>query len=498
MPIMTKAGYVPPKGKKPEPEKRTPPKKKKRRGKRGKGLGAAGVVSLVIFFLALAVGAATIYVYTQTQPYAQAFLPGVTLAGYPLGGATWENASALIIQPAQEEIADWRFTLTYGGRTYALTAEDMALAVDEEATLAPLWQIGREGGMLGRFAQMLRLRREGVSGEVQITYDMAAADALLETIRADIECAPVDATIRFAPGNSEPFRFTDEAVGYALDTAPLRAQIEAAVAGAASGTVAVEPQTLEPAVTRAQLETGIYLRARVRMTLYPDEGAKGNATLAARMLNGARIEPGETRSFNEIVGQRLEENGYVSAPEPAFGPYAEGIGGGVCQVSTALYRAALLGGVTVAERSAAAYPMTGFCETGQEAAVSDQGLDFALTNDTDVPLFLTARVYDNEDGESATLEVQIIGKRLETRYQLETRATQGETIEEPVYYRDRDGEYATYTDEQVAVHDGLPGWKATVVRQTLDSEGNVLEEQEITTDSYAPVAPVIYVGVTQR
>ncbi len=496
MPIMTKAGYTPPKENKPK----NTPKKKKRKGKRGKGIGTAGVVSLVIFFIALAVGAGTIYIYNATQPYANAFLPGVTLAGYPLGGATWENARALILQRTQEDIAGWSYTLTGGEKTYSLSAQDVALAVDEEATLAPLWSIGREGGMIGRFIAMLQLQREPVSGEIEITYDLAAADALLKQIKTDVESDPVDATFRFAPGNSEPFRFTDEADGYALDTAPLKTGIEKAVASITPGTAEIVPEPIEPAVTRAQLEQGISLRARVRMTLTQDEGGRNNAAIAARMLNGVRIDPGETRTFNEIVGKRVEENGYVAAPEPAYGPYANGVGGGVCQVSTALYRAALLADVTVSERNAAAYPMTDFCEIGQEAAVSDQGLDLALRNDTDAPLFITARTYTTEaDKETvATIEIQIIGLPLENRIELVSEGVEGTMADTPVYYRDQAGEYATYTDEQVPVHDGLPGWEATVTRRTLDGEGKVLSTEEISKDSYAPVAPVIYVGTTER
>ena len=69
-----------------------------------------------------------------------------------------------------------------------------------------------------------------------------------------------------------------------------------------------------------------------------------------------RLEAGERLSFNQTVGLRTDESGYVQAEEPAYGQDISGIGGGVCQVSTALYRLALLGGLEVAERSAAVYP----------------------------------------------------------------------------------------------------------------------------------------------
>ena len=81
-----------------------------------------------------------------------------------------------------------------------------------------------------------------------------------------------------------------------------------------------------------------------------------NVGIAADTLCGVRIEAGETLSFNQLIGRRTKEGGYVAAPEPAYGVGISGTGGGICQVSTALYRAALLGGLDVVERNAAVQP----------------------------------------------------------------------------------------------------------------------------------------------
>ena len=69
---------------------------------------------------------------------------------------------------------------------------------------------------------------------------------------------------------------------------------------------------------------------------------------------------------------------------------------------------------------------------------------------------------------------------------------------EPVYVRDREGRYATYTDERVPVGEGGPGYTAVVERVTLDALGNELERETVSTDSYDPIAPTVYVGVTER
>ena len=219
MPSLTRAGYMPPRKQRPEDKPEPPKKKKKRRKKRMNGAAAA---SLVVLLIAVLIGVATVYVYTCTQPYAEAFLPGTALLGEQLGGLSYVQGEQTLSGLTGEAIADWSFTITGKTQSWTLTAQDVALHADAEKTLGALWQAGREGGMVSRFLAMLRLREEPMIATPVLAYSMDAADALLEEIRAQVECEPVNATVAFAPGNSEPFRYTDEKDGWVLDTAPLR------------------------------------------------------------------------------------------------------------------------------------------------------------------------------------------------------------------------------------------------------------------------------------
>lgn len=500
MPGMTQAGYIPQKA---QPPKKQPPKhagpnppgKPKKKKKHKKRMSAAVVVSVIIFLIAALLGAGTIYIYTKTQPYLQTFVPGTMLAGYPLGGATMEEAQGLLDRLAEERFGSWQFTFEYAEQSYTLTAQDLDFEIDSEATFAPLWAAGREGGMLTRYLAMMRMRREPVIVQPVITYDLAAVDTLLETIRADIEQEPVDATIAFYPGTAEPFRFTDEQIGLTLDAAPLRAKAEEAVKSLAPGSAKIVPQEIEPGVYRAELESNISLRSRMAVCLEGSDAAVQNMRLAASALHGLCIEAGETLSFNEAVGPRTAERGYAAAEEPAYGMNVSGVGGGVCQVSTALYRTALLGGLEIEKRSAAVRPVD-YCEMGQEAAVSDQGLDLAIKNQTEAALFVTARVYAGDQG--TMLELQMIGEPLDARYALKSAVTETGLIEDPAYVRDREGRYATYTDERVPVSEAQMGYEAFVTRQTLSDDGELLAVEGISSDVYEAIPPAIYVGIKDR
>lgn len=493
---MTQAGYTPPKAQQPKKQPPKAPAQKPKKKKKKKRVSAAAIVSLVIFLIAVLVGAATVYIYMQTQPYLTTFVPGTMLAGYPLGGATMEDARSLLEKLAGERFGQWQFTFEHEGQSYTLTAQDLAFEIDESATLDPLWAAGREGGMLTRYIAMQKLVREPLIMQPVIKHDMAAADALLETIRADIEQEPVDATVTFYPDSATPFRFTDEVIGLSLDTLPLRELVSAAANALESGSAVIVPAEIEPGTYRAELENGISLRIRLIASLTGGEAAKVNARLAAACLQGLCIEPGETLSFNETVGPRTAEHGYVTAEEPAYGIGVSGVGGGVCQVSTALYRAALLGGVSVTQRSAAARPVD-YCEMGQEAAVSDQGLDLVLFNQTNSPLFVVSRVYEDEDA-GTMLEIRLIGEPLDMRYALESAVTETGIIEEPAYIRDRDGLYAKYSDERVPVGEAQTGYAVTVTRTATDGEGNSAGAEEISADTYEAVPPTIYVGIQDR
>lgn len=494
MPMMTKAGYTPPKD---QPPKAEPPVKKKKKKK--KRISGAVIASLVILLAAVLIGAGTLYIYAQTGPYVSAYLPGTHLAGYQLGGATREDAARLLASLTQESVAAWRYDLTFGEKMYSITAQDAKLGVDEAATLDPLWALGREGGMLGRLTAMIRLAAEPQNANPVIVYDMEPVDALLATVKEEIDRGPVDAGVTYTPDSSEPFSYTDEVGGLSLDVAPLRAQIEQALMAMTPGSMELSPQRIEPAVTKEQLEAACVLRARVRMTAAADEAAAANIALAAGKLNGLTLAPGEALSFNETVGARTAEAGYLDAAEEAYGAGVSGVGGGVCAVSTALYRAALMAGLDIRARSAAVRPVS-YCEMGQEAAVSGQGLDLVIANNTITPVYLNAAVYpsDEEGTEGVVVEVEWIGAPLESTYILRTQALETDVIEEPVYVRDREGRYAKYTDEKVPAGDGEPGFSALVERVTLDALGQEIGSETISEDIYEAVAPVIYVGVQER
>ncbi|UFT98460.1 VanW family protein [Radiobacillus kanasensis] len=115
-----------------------------------------------------------------------------------------------------------------------------------------------------------------------------------------------------------------------------------------------------------------------------------NISLAAEAVNNHVVFPGKTFSFNKVVGKRTEEKGYLPAPEIVRGEVSEGIGGGICQVSSTLFNAVDRLGVKIMERFSHSKSVP-YVPSGRDATVSWYGPDFTFENNLNQPLLIRAK-----------------------------------------------------------------------------------------------------------
>lgn len=123
-----------------------------------------------------------------------------------------------------------------------------------------------------------------------------------------------------------------------------------------------------------------------------DENRNENLRVAAVKIDGLIIPPGGKFSFNKIVGPRTEKCGFKKAGVISRGRVVPGLGGGICQVSTTLYRAVLMSGMKIDERhNHSIYDGIDYAERGLDAAVAWGYKDFCFTNTLDIPVLLSCR-----------------------------------------------------------------------------------------------------------
>lgn len=114
-----------------------------------------------------------------------------------------------------------------------------------------------------------------------------------------------------------------------------------------------------------------------------------NIDLAAEAINNHVVFPGETFSFNQVVGKRTKEKGYKRAPVIVKGELSEDIGGGICQVSSTLYNAVDLKGIQITERYSHSRSVP-YVPHGRDATVSWYGPDFEFKNKYNQALLIQA------------------------------------------------------------------------------------------------------------
>ena len=135
-------------------------------------------------------------------------------------------------------------------------------------------------------------------------------------------------------------------------------------------------------------------------------------------MTGKVVMPGEEFSFNAATGQRTTEKGYLPAAAIAGGATVDEVGGGVCQVSSTLFNAAAMAGMTIVTRYPHTWP-SNYVDKGRDATVNWPNLDFVFRNDRTTPIFIiayyqqrkcTAEIYGASlgPGEAIDLTTQII------------------------------------------------------------------------------------------
>lgn len=146
-----------------------------------------------------------------------------------------------------------------------------------------------------------------------------------------------------------------------------------------------------------------------------DVGRCENIAIAATLIDGITLQAYGEFSFNQTVGRRTQEAGFQQAKIIVNGEYVLGVGGGVCQVSTTLYNAALLAGLTVTEFHPHSLKV-GYVPPSRDAMVSS-GSDLKIINTRAEPVYLSAQTFQGG------VRVAFYGKNTGDRYEITSVVT---------------------------------------------------------------------------
>ncbi|MBR5156191.1 MAG: VanW family protein [Clostridia bacterium] len=155
--------------------------------------------------------------------------------------------------------------------------------------------------------------------------------------------------------------------------------------------ITAAPPTPEPTPTP---ESRTRISKAATTLLDKSENRLKNIRLAAKSINAYILKPGEIFSFNQIVGKRTEERGYLPAATIIEGEKKDDFGGGVCQLASTVYQAAENAGLEIIERHNHQKDV-GYTAPGTDAAVNYGTLDMKFKNSTDSSLMIAVLVGEN-------------------------------------------------------------------------------------------------------
>ena len=387
------------------------------------------LAGMSLFFLVLIIVAVLVLVKSCSEPKVVdlangTFRSGVVINGMDVSGKTVDEVRPQL--ESNETTMMERIAITLSGAEInaTVTGADMSVSSNLDEVI--------EQALAGGANQYY---------STKISIDEAALATRIDAINQTSSKPPVDAsvTMDFSKSGKPSPQYVEGTPGIGLDVASTVALVKQAIEACQWQTTLTPTITnIPPSRTIADIQANFSLIAKFTTT-YDFKGTAEstpeqmeyipnrafNVEKAAEAISKYVLKPGETFSFNNVVGDRTIENGWKMAQGIYGGdrttPQA---GGGVCQVSTTLYNAVLqiYPYVKIVERQFHSFPST-YVDMGLDATVDTNHIDFKFKNISENDLYIYAYPSENKKFKSRKRDINVViyGKALPEGHEYKTR-----------------------------------------------------------------------------
>ena len=413
----------------------------------------------------------------------QTFYEGTTVEGVDVSRMTLANAMDYWRNRVEARNAERTVTLDDGT---AITAAELGYTSDYESVLTTAWSHGRSGTLEERYRMAAsRLRNPAAYAIHRTEYSDALVDQFVQMQALKIDQEPADATVAEFNVDTYEFTFNPSRNGRQLDTVALKRDLLAAMA-AGGGNVNLSVTEQAPEITTDRIG-GMYglIDYAITNANSSSKARLNNIKLAMSMINGTKLAPGETFSFNDTVGQRTSSRGFRMATAYSGGEVTEQVGGGICQVSTTLFNAAVKADMQIDERHNHSLTVH-YVDKGKDATVDWGNQDLKFTNTSPDDIYICCYLTEDRrvrfgifgrllpNGEKITLDaVTVRVNKFETQYQPDPSLGHGQT--------------------RIA-EEGRDGYKAEAYKVRWDAEGNELSRELLCTSVYKSKDEIVLYG----
>lgn len=390
--------------------------------------------------------------------------------------------------PSREQLGVWldRRAALEAGREVLLhhpegalvaSRADLGQTLDTDSAFTELGKPRHQPSLLTR----LRVALGGdaptpIDIEPSYRFDAARAASWLGDVAAGLRIEPIDARLDL-PAHARIEARAGRELDLGTSLSRLATLGSADVLELAFNELAPKVPTsmladVDPSVVLSEYETDFAKRGGPRVR---------NIERAAQLLDGTLMLPGEVWSFNRTVGPRTLERGFIDAPVIVADELEPGVGGGVCQVASTLFAAAVLGGVDVVRRRSHSRP-SGYAPLGLDATVIDGEVDLQLKNPYPVPIIVHA----------------VLPTKTRIRVEMLGTVTPGKIEHSYAVHRSEDfyrkvTRHPELLPDQIKRHQkGIPGYDVVSTVRTRYVDGS--ERVRRYSSTYYPVPEIYWVG----
>lgn len=387
------------------------------------------------------------------------------------------------------------FDLHYEGKHFNFSASEFKIFSKVFMINEKISKYKRNGSKSDKIQILNRAINLGLDLDIAFNYIFPGLDEKINKIEKWVNTKSTDASVKINKYSNNPITINKEIVGITLDKNKLFKMMY--IAYTKTNYVDLEIPIIKtiPKITKEKLLLQTNKLSEFKTNISTSSNArKHNIKLALNSINGKILQPNETFSFNDIVGNRTENRGYKMAKVITNGEFVEGIGGGVCQVSTTVYNAMLLAGLT---------PIISFHHSqrvsyvpiGLDAMVNYGTADLKFKNTSQYPVYIFTTFSNNEIG------VKFYGYRIDNiSYKLisnieKTISSDNEKIE-----YDKEKKYTDkiiYDDEFFYLKKHIDGYVVNSYRLTI-KDGVVINKELLRHDTYKPQTAIKIYGVEKR
>lgn len=350
------------------------------------------------------------------KKYQDKIYPGVRIDGVNFGNNKKEDVEKYFIK-RNEPLSKIAIVLSFEDRIATLSGKELNVYYDGNLSSTQAYLIGRSGHFFSDIYQKWQAVTAGINLPSLLTYNNDLIDETLDNLGRSIDIPPQNALFQFENGKVTLFKLSKD--GRRLNKQQTKQLINSYIneiskqenANPEPVTFNLLVETVQPQIsTENSNKFGIkeILGKGTSKFAGSIPGRIHNVELAASKVNGQLVPPGETFSFNNAVGDISAATGFQPAYIIKEGRTVLGDGGGVCQVSTTLFRAALNAGLQITERQAHAYRV-GYYEQdsspGIDATVFAPSVDLKIKNNTANYILIQSKT----DTTNLTLEFEIFG-----------------------------------------------------------------------------------------